>query len=188
MLALVTGWWAAVLLGAPAAAHTDLVSVDPADGSRLDRAPRQIVLEFSEEMDPVLSAVTLTVGGGGSTRLEVARGGAPSVLVATVPDVAATEPAGAARWRVAFRVVSADGHPVAGVTSFTVLPSKPPGGPGAGASSAPQGQEAETVGPTPPTGEGGVPWLLIAAPVGVLGVLLLVVAGIMRMHGRDEET
>ena len=38
-----------VVAGAwPAGAHTSLLSSDPADGARLDTAPEQVVLTFSE--------------------------------------------------------------------------------------------------------------------------------------------
>ncbi|QWC85719.1 copper resistance protein CopC [Nocardioidaceae bacterium] len=190
MLAMTCGVLTVVLLGAPAAAHTDLISVDPADGLRLDRAPRQLVLEFSEEMNPRLSTVTLAVDGGDPTQLELANGRSPSTLVATVPASQAAEPGDASRWRAAFRVVSTDGHPVAGETSFTVLPADNPDEQGARPTSpTPQGQEAETMEQIPETDEedGGVPWLLVVAPAVVLGVLLLVVMAAMRLLRRDEE-
>ncbi|GAB6987323.1 copper resistance protein CopC [Nocardioides pyridinolyticus] len=185
-LAMACGVTGVLLLGAPASAHTDLISVDPADGSRLDGAPGQLVLEFSEEMNPGLSTVTLTIDGGDSTRLEVDQGRSPSTLVATVPAPPAAEPGDTSRWRAAFRVVSADGHPVAGKTSFIVsLPDDPDG---QGVRPAPQDPETQTAtsSPEPDKDEDGVPWLLIATPVAVLGVLALVVVAVMRLLGRDE--
>lgn len=179
-----------VLLGAPAAAHTDLVSVDPADGSRLDRAPRQLVLEFSEEMDPGLSTVTLAVDGGDSIRLDVDNGRSPSTLVATVPADPVAEAGGSTRWRAAFRVVSTDGHPVAGETSFTVLSAESAKGERAGPAPEPEpepeGPDTENSGSVPGPDEDGAPWLLVATPVAVLGVLFLVVMAVMRLLRRDE--
>lgn len=190
MLALASGLLSVLLLGAPAAAHTDLVSVNPADGSRLERAPRELFLEFSEEMNPALSIVTLAVDGGDSTRLEVDNGRSPSTLVATVPAAAVAEADEATRWRAAFRVVSADGHPVAGETSFMVLSANSSDDePGASRTPAPQSLESDPKGspPEPEEIEGGVPWLLVAIPVAVLSVLFLVVAAAMRLHGRGRE-
>ena len=98
-LAILCGVMGAVLFGAPAAAHTDLISVDPADGSRLDQPPRQIVLEFSEEMNPELSTVTLGIDGGDFTDLDLAIGRSPSTLVVAVPASLVAEPGAASRWR-----------------------------------------------------------------------------------------
>jgi len=188
-LAIVCGVMGAVLFGAPAAAHTDLISVDPADGSRLDRAPRELVLEFSEEMDPGLSTVTLGIDGGDSTDLDLATGRSPTTLVATVPASLVAEPGVASRWRAAFRVVSADGHPVAGETSFTVRSADIPERQEAGTTPTPQVPETGTRESTPEPDEdqGGVPWLLIAIPVTVLGVLSLAVVAVMRLLRRDQE-
>ncbi|MBU2074922.1 MAG: copper resistance protein CopC [Actinobacteria bacterium] len=188
-LAMACGALSVVLLGAPAAAHTDLISVDPADGSRLDRAPRQLVLEFSEEMNPGLSTVTLAVDGGEPTRLELAAGRSPSMLVATVPASQVAEPGETSRWRAAFRVVSADGHPVAGESSFTVLVADIPDGQQASPTPTPQGSDTDTTrsAPEPDEEQGGVPWLLIAIPGAVLGLILLVVVAVRRLLGRDEK-
>lgn len=114
----------AVLLGllggatAPAAAHTDLVGSDPADGASLLRAPDRVTLTFNEAMDPRLASVTLTVGPGGGTLLSVVAGAEPTELVARMPAGMAA----GGRWRIAFRVTSTDGHPVQGKFSFNVKP------------------------------------------------------------------
>ncbi len=54
--------WAALLallLVAPAAAHANLVRSDPPAGAVLQAAPKEVVLEFSEELDPSFSRVQL---------------------------------------------------------------------------------------------------------------------------------
>ncbi len=104
------------LAGPPAAAHTDLVSSDPADGSTVERIPRRITLTFNEAMDPRLAAVTVAIAGGATTLADVTSGDDPTVLVARVGT--AVELRGAAR--VSFRVTSADGHPVQGTFMFRV--------------------------------------------------------------------
>ena len=188
-LAILCGVMGAVLFGAPAAAHTDLISVDPADGSRLDQPPRQIVLDFSEEMNPELSTVTLGIDGGDFTDLDLAIGRSPSTLVVAVPASLVAEPGAASRWRLAFRVVSADGHPVAGETSFTVRSADIPERQEIGTTPTPQVPETGTRESTsePDEDEGGVPWLLIAIPVTVLGVLSLAVVAATRLLRRDQE-
>ncbi len=56
----------AALLLAPQSvlAHSELVSAQPAPGSRLAIAPGAVVLEFSEPLDPKLSTVTVTDPNG----------------------------------------------------------------------------------------------------------------------------
>src|SRR4051812_15724221 len=49
----------AMMLVTPAAAHADLVRSDPAAGALLEAAPKQLVLEFSEELDSGFSRVQL---------------------------------------------------------------------------------------------------------------------------------
>src|SRR5829696_7753071 len=48
-----------LLLVRPAAAHANLVRSEPAAGALLDVAPKELVLEFSEELDPGFSRVQL---------------------------------------------------------------------------------------------------------------------------------
>lgn len=101
-------------LQAPAAqAHASLVSTDPAEGAVLPEAPETITLTFNEP-------VTL---GPDSTRLydaageEVASEGRSvdaTVIVAPGDDLTA------GTFVLTYRVVSADGHPVAGSLSFSV--------------------------------------------------------------------
>lgn len=190
---MICGVLALVLLGAPAAAHTDVISVSPADGTRLDRAPRQLVLRFSDEMNPELSTVTLQVDGGASTTLDVTNGGSRSTVVAQIPGSLAGDSDTVSRWRVAFRVVSADGHPVAGDFSFSVRPSTGPDEgdaptEGASESEPPVAEPTEAGGDDGDDGDdSGVPWVLIAIPVAVLGVLVLLVLAAMRLLRRDEE-
>ncbi len=109
--------------------------------------------------------------------------------MATVPAPQAAEPGEASRWRAAFRVVSADGHPVAGETSFTVLPADIPDGQQTSPTPTPQGSDTDTTrsAPEPDEDQGGVPWLLIAIPGAVLGLILLVVVAAMRLLGGDEQ-
>lgn len=104
-------------LPTPAQAHSDLVSSDPVAGSSLAASPLKLVLTFSDGVAPRYTVVTLRVGTA-----EVA-----SLKATVIADrVTATVPAnvhGTGLWRVAYRVVSADGHSVAGQIVFTVKPT-----------------------------------------------------------------
>ncbi|MGK2876615.1 MAG: copper resistance CopC family protein [Nocardioides sp.] len=100
----------------PAAAHTDLVGSDPAADSTLREAPDQVTLRFNEPMEPRLAKVALTTSGREAAQLTVTAGSEPTTLVADVPG----EGMAGGAWEVAYRVTSADGHPVQGTLSFTV--------------------------------------------------------------------
>jgi methionine-rich copper-binding protein CopC len=105
-----------VLPWSPAAAHTDLIGSNPAAGASLRQPPARLTLTFNEPMDPRLAVVALTVGKREPARIDVAAGVDAMELVATVPDGMAH----GGRWRVEFRVTSADGHPVQGDLAFSV--------------------------------------------------------------------
>ncbi|QBX57269.1 copper resistance protein CopC [Nocardioides seonyuensis] len=186
LLAAMVGVVTACLLAGPAAAHTDLISVDPADGAGLEKVPSELTLEFSEEMDPGLSTVTVQVDGGAPTTLEVTAGRSASILVATVPSSLAAQPGTVSRWRSAFRVVSKDGHPVAGESSFTVRTADAPREERTSAAPTPAGEEAHT---SPPSGgdDSDIPWGLVAAAVAVLSLLLLTVLAAVRLLKRDPD-
>ena len=151
------------LLGAaaPAFAHSQLEGSDPADGASLDTGPPRITLTFNEDMPAGFDVVTV-LGPDGQVwqNGEVTTSG-PTVSVPVAP----LGPAG--RYQVGYRVVSADGHPVQGRTSFTLTK--------AGSGTAPA-QPAPTAGPdaaAPAEGGGGTPiWPWI------LGAVVLVGAGV----------
>jgi Uncharacterized protein, homolog of Cu resistance protein CopC len=113
--------WAALLtvvllLRAPALAeaHTALVSSTPAAGSRLASAPRQIRLVFSEPLEPTLARIELVKDGH---LLMLSVGGDPHDVHALVASLGELSPGG---YRIMWRVVSADGHPVSGAVDFAV--------------------------------------------------------------------
>jgi copper transport protein len=121
----VTGWRiaatmiavVAMLLGTRrlALAHATLVSSDPRANSVLTSSPGQIRLVFSEELEPTLARVSL-VDGDGHT-IPLAPSGDPHdvhALIAPVDHLAD------GAYRVVWRVVSADGHPVDGSFVFRI--------------------------------------------------------------------
>lgn len=191
---LVAGISLSFLVAAPAGAHTDFLGADPKDGARLDVVPRQVALEFSDDMDPQLSTITVRVEGGRSTPLEVTSGPRPTVLVAQVPD-AVEPPAGrATQWTVTFRVVSRDGHPVSGTTGFvvrTATTSSTPSDAGSptasdpGPTDDPDSQVTSQTAADPE--EDRAVWPLVAVAVGALVLLGGGVAATMRLTGRGRD-
>lgn len=109
----------AVLLPGTAAAHSSLENSSPAVGAELVEAPTSIVLVFSEGIRDFAPQIAITVGSQPPVSVT------PTVDVDTVvADLSGVEiprdPA-SVLWKVGYRVVSEDGHPVAGVLEFSVL-------------------------------------------------------------------
>jgi copper transport protein len=107
---------AAVVLAAaaPADAHATLVEAVPADGSRVSAGPATVELHFTEHVS--ISGDSVRVMGTDGKRVDDGRphsdGGV--VTIAIDPQL---EPD---TYVVAWRVVSADDHPVHGATTFLV--------------------------------------------------------------------
>jgi methionine-rich copper-binding protein CopC len=117
-----------VLLAAPspALAHAQLESSDPVDGARLTSLPETVSVTLSEDVG---SGAVLRVLDSSGTRVDdgdVTTAGR-RVLVGVRPGESR-----AGTYRIVYRVVSADGHPVSGEIDFSVV--------GGGASSDPTPQ------------------------------------------------
>jgi copper transport protein len=109
---------ASVALAAPASAHATVVSSSPADGSRLGRAPRQVVITFDESVG-IGGIGYLRVTNGAGAAVDVGGAFHPAGIGAKVAD--RLRPGlGDGTYTASFRVVSADSHPVAGSIRFVV--------------------------------------------------------------------
>jgi len=103
---------AGVGLAGPAAAHNVLISSDPTDGSTLQTAPTSVRLTFDQPVQDFEPVVTI-IGPDGQ-RYESGPPQIDSTVVIT--SVGALPVAGA--YSIAYRIVSADGHPVEGSIAF----------------------------------------------------------------------
>lgn len=113
LLTLVLGLVAGVI--SPAAAHDALIDSSPKSGATVDTAPTEVTLTFAEPAGDAV-APTIVVTGPDGSQLE---SGAPLVEGTTIRQaLLPTSEPGA--YDVAFRVVSADGHPISGAIEFTV--------------------------------------------------------------------
>ncbi|WP_237204189.1 copper resistance CopC family protein [Rothia endophytica] len=122
----------ALTLGfAPAHAHDELVSTNPAANTTLDQAPKELELTYSGEIMDVAGANQVRVtNAAGETVTE----GEPEVDGTVVTqDLAAQETDDT--YTVTWRVVSSDGHPIQGTFTYTV-------GEGAAQSSEPTSTDA----------------------------------------------
>ncbi|HYN29250.1 MAG TPA: copper resistance protein CopC [Dermatophilaceae bacterium] len=136
-----------LLLGSGyAVAHSRLLTVTPADGAELDEPPAQVVLTFNEKVLAQFVTVRVT-DGEGLPRTS----GEPAVTGAVVTQALAAD-LGPGDYRVTYKVVSADSHPISGTTDFTVAgdPLAPPSAPAtAGATPTPSATPSATTTESP---------------------------------------
>jgi methionine-rich copper-binding protein CopC len=102
-----------VLAAAPAQAHAALVGTDPADAATVATLPGEVTLEFSEPV--TRSEVVLTAPDGSRVPLEVSA----RDREVTGRLGGGTDDAQRGTYTLAYRVVSVDGHPIAGESTFT---------------------------------------------------------------------
>ena len=98
---------------APASAHATLVSTDPAEGAVLATAPDQVTFTFDESVQLVPDGLQAFDAAGDPVEIKGSASGA---------EVTGDLPSGLddGTYVVTWRVVSADGHPVAGSLTFHV--------------------------------------------------------------------
>jgi len=157
-LAAVLAWLWLLGSGPAVAAHALLRDSEPADGASLDRAPRQVLLTFTERPEPQLSTVHVLDTAG--RQVEAAKAapvaGQPLQLVVPLGDL----PDGT--YTVSWRVLSADdGHVTAGAFAFGVGEAASPA---ASATRTAAGGEGEAPSPLAVAGPLLVPLLDRAGP------------------------
>jgi hypothetical protein len=156
-----------------ALAHNVLVGSDPANGSKVGAGPARIVLRFDLPVQEGFNTVTLIGPDGGHYEDGVAQVDGSNVSVTAGP----LGPAGL--YRVGYRIVSDDGHPVSGSISFTLTKAGTGSGhPGAGGSSPATGADP---GAAADSGSGMPAWPWIVGAV----VLVVAGAGVALRTGRD---
>ncbi|MFG3578999.1 copper resistance CopC family protein [Micromonospora chersina] len=174
-----------LLPAAPAAAHNSLTGSDPRNGARVATAPKRIELRFLASPAPATTKITVT----GPDNVPAA-GGAPTFAGNRV-SVPFT-PGAAGLYTVAYRIGSADGHPVSGEVRFTLttgtaaappstsaapssaVPSTPAASPATSAvSAAPAADEVDS--------DGGTGWLWAVA----VAVALVALGGGLLLRRRS---
>jgi copper resistance protein C len=181
VLAITTALWsgAATL----AHAHSGLESSTPADGSVISEAPAAITLTFNETLLEDADSISLNSADGTSIVSSKVQPSGNTVELPWPADLLAGD------YQVAYRVVSADGHPVTGAISFSytgspVASSSPVAEPSASQGSAvPISEPSSSAVPisetTEPESTGGNPWLGLGIGVAI-GLLLVVIFAAMR--------
>lgn len=187
-LALVLGALATLALALsapPAAAHSDLESSTPKADSTITTAPREIALTFGEIVRGDMSTVVVT----GPDGVRYGDGKARAVDKTLTQPVKPLVPG---EYTVAWRIVSADGHPLQGAFSFTAnvpaapspSPSEPAPGPSEPTPSAPAQSPAAATETTDDGGSSWVPW----AVSGVVAAVVLVGATVLARRLRSART
>ncbi|GAB3153252.1 copper resistance protein CopC [Microbacterium neimengense] len=167
-----------VALGAaPAFAHDELVSSDPASGSTVETLPAALTLTFSGDLlsDASTTVIQVTDAAGASLA-----DGAPSVSGNVVTQALTGSASG--QIAVAWRVVSSDGHPISGEFAFTSnaapiatpTPTETPEATPA-ASAAPEPEMTAFTEQAPASEESAPVWPWIVGAVVVLIAIALVV-------------
>ncbi|WP_375412785.1 copper resistance CopC/CopD family protein [uncultured Bradyrhizobium sp.] len=117
LVAVIAVWLVVICESSGALAHASLVGAEPRDGSTVAQAPGAVRLRFNE---PVTPAVIGVIDAQGRSRADVA-------VYATGETIEIMLPAGlpAGTQVISYRVISADGHPVAGSMMFSVGMGRP---------------------------------------------------------------
>ncbi len=151
------------MLGAAgtASAHDVLISSDPADGSTVATAPDRMTLTFDQPVQN-FNPVLVVSGPNGNVYTS-----GPAIVDGNSVWAPLGRLGAAGEYRAAYRVVSADGHPVTGEISFTAAASAA----GTATGSAPADGQAIGV-PSAGSGSGGPSgWLWVGIAVAVVAIV-----------------
>jgi copper resistance protein C len=102
-----------VMAGATAEAHAFLDHAEPRVGSTVPTAPRELVLSYSQNLEPAFSSVEVSDANGARVDLGKPKIGASTMRVGLKPLAPGT-------YRVRWHVLSVDTHTTEGSFSFHV--------------------------------------------------------------------
>lgn len=109
---------AALLPAAPAAAHAEIIDSTPEAGSTVTVLPDEFTLIANEDLLVSVGVDAFVVKVLGPDDVDYASGVTPTIDGPTISVPAAVGPDG--EYRLVYRVVSADGHPIEGLIPFVV--------------------------------------------------------------------
>ncbi|PPG90483.1 copper resistance protein CopC [Rathayibacter sp. AY1F3] len=172
---------AGVLIGTaePVQAHDQLISSTPGSGEHFTNSPAEVTLTYSEDVLTIGALVLVTDMDG----IDHVSGPVELTDSTVTAPLEAALPGGS--YDLKWRVVSADGHPIAGVVPFTV-------GDGASAQAAAAAESTPTVEPTvvAAASSQAPPDVLRPVLIGLTGGVLAVAAFLLitRRRGRPSTT
>jgi len=104
-----------IIPGAPAFAHAQLTGATPKGNAVLTKAPTQIKLTFDDDLIALESSNKIEVTNSKGQRVDANNSAVlGNQLTVTLKKLVA------GKYKVSFRVLSADGHPIASTYSFTI--------------------------------------------------------------------
>jgi methionine-rich copper-binding protein CopC len=106
----------AMFASTPALAHAHLTSSTPAADAKLAQTPAEVVLDFSEELEPKFSAIEVDDGKGARVDkgdVHIAAGNAKRLAISVNPLTPGL-------YKVVWHVTSTDTHKTTGSFSFSV--------------------------------------------------------------------
>ena len=158
----------------PALAHTKLVAADPAQDATVTSF-EAVRLRFTEPLRPEFSALAVTATNGAPV---VSGSAAVTGTEITVP-VTVTD---GGSYTVAYRVLSADGHPVEGSYAVTFAPAPPSAASASPSAAEPSAAEPSNVATSGTAADGaraGGGTVLVGFGAGLLGCAALAGAGLV---------
>lgn len=164
LLAVVIG---SAATAAPAFAHAALIRSDPADGATLDTAPTAITLTFNQDIEQQFATVTISGPDGSAYAAGDVRVDGPTAAINVKPLTAAP-------YVIAYRVISADGHPISGQYTFE-LTKAAPAAPGTTMSVAAPTSAAPAAAPAADAGGGFPMWIAVAVAAVIAGLAIVMV-------------
>lgn len=177
-----------LFFAAPSAmAHTGLESSTPKEGAALSAAPTEVVLNFDEELlENTVKVVAHLAGEKTNVLDDVAEANGKTVNVPWPQNLAG------GTYEVAYRIVSADGHPVTGTLTFSYVTSSSSAttspSPSASPSESPSTSPVETLTPSPSatpaaTTSGTSPIVVI-----IIGLIIGIVIGLVIFFTAKKRT
>jgi methionine-rich copper-binding protein CopC len=166
-----------------AAAHNALISSNPAADSVIPTSPTSVELVFNQEVKDFQPKIAITINGHDPIEIVPTVDGPTVTADLTTVELPGSDSTEPVSWRVGYRIVSADGHPVAGLLDFSVgsgpAPTMESAGESAAATTSVDSDAASQ------SESGGANWWWIGgAVVAVAVVIALVVA----LRGRRPVT
>ncbi len=150
-------------------AHAELQESNPAEGAVLSDLPPTLALTFGEDLltlgDESVNEITLTNPNGTAIELVGSTVEGPVIKA----EISSTEPVVLGRYVIAYRVVSADGHPVKGEISFELTAEEQ-------VNAVPKSKQESTESPTPKSAGNLIFVIAILASLIILIISALLIA------------
>ena len=175
LVVLIAASVAVLTIAGLASAHDVLVSSDPVAGAVLAKAPGTVTLVFDQEVQSGFAEMAVTVGSQAPVEFTPTVAGRDVTADLATQNV--TIPTGSALtpWKIGYRIVSADGHPVTGLVTFSV-----------GVATVGATKSISAAAPALPTRSAAVTWALIGGAAVLLALAAVVLLWMRHRRGSPQ--